>query len=47
MLGLPEDTAWLDVESPFSAEQLAVRMVRAGLDALSRTASARSRRSRG
>lgn len=27
-LGLPEDTAWLDVEAPFSAEQLSVRIVR-------------------
>jgi DNA excision repair protein ERCC-2 len=25
-LGLPEDTAWIDVESPFSADQLAVRV---------------------
>lgn len=28
MLGLPEDTAWIDVESPFSAEQLKVNVVR-------------------
>jgi DNA excision repair protein ERCC-2 len=27
-LGLPEDTAWVDVESPFSADQLTVRIVR-------------------
>ena len=27
-LGLPEDTAWLDVEAPFRAEQLSVRIVR-------------------
>ncbi|RYF17883.1 MAG: ATP-dependent DNA helicase [Comamonadaceae bacterium] len=27
MLGLPADTAWLDVESPFSSEQLQVRIV--------------------
>jgi DNA excision repair protein ERCC-2 len=27
-LGLPEDTAWLDVGAPFSAEQLTVRVVR-------------------
>ena len=27
MLGLPADTAWIDVESPFSAEQLQVRIV--------------------
>ncbi|KQT10666.1 ATP-dependent DNA helicase [Ramlibacter sp. Leaf400] len=27
-LGLPEDTAWADVASPFSAEQLSVRLVR-------------------
>ncbi|CAG0932910.1 partial putative ATP-dependent helicase DinG, partial [Rhodocyclaceae bacterium] len=27
-LGLPEDTAWLDVEAPFEAEQLSVRIVR-------------------
>ena len=26
-LGLPEDTAWLDVPAPFSAQQLAVRIV--------------------
>ena len=28
MLGLPDDTAWIDVDSPFEAEQLAVRVVR-------------------
>ena len=28
LLGLPEDTHWLDVESPFSAEQLQVRFIR-------------------
>jgi Rad3-related DNA helicase len=28
MLGLPEDAAWIDVASPFSAEQLEVRVVR-------------------
>jgi len=28
MLGLPEDTPWIDVESPFSAAQLQVRIVR-------------------
>lgn len=27
MLGLPEDTAWIDVESPFRAEQLMVHIV--------------------
>ena len=27
MLGLPDDTAWLDVESPFRAAQLTVRVV--------------------
>ncbi|WP_280152702.1 ATP-dependent DNA helicase [Piscinibacter sp. XHJ-5] len=27
-LGLPVDTAWLDVEAPFSADQLSVRIVR-------------------
>jgi DNA excision repair protein ERCC-2 len=27
MLGLPESAAWLDVESPFDADQLAVRVV--------------------
>jgi Rad3-related DNA helicase len=27
MLGLPANTAWIDVESPFSAEQLQVRIV--------------------
>ena len=27
MLGLPEDTAWIDVESPFSPDQLQVRVV--------------------
>lgn len=27
-LGLPEDTAWIDVEAPFEAHQLAVRIVR-------------------
>lgn len=27
MLGLPAETAWIDVESPFSAEQLQVRIV--------------------
>ncbi|HEY8708626.1 MAG TPA: ATP-dependent DNA helicase, partial [Burkholderiaceae bacterium] len=27
-LGLPEDTAWLDVPAPFRAEQLSVRIVR-------------------
>jgi DNA excision repair protein ERCC-2 len=27
MLGLPADTAWLDVAAPFAAEQLAVRIV--------------------
>jgi DNA excision repair protein ERCC-2 len=27
-LGLPEDTAWLDVAAPFSADQLSVRIVR-------------------
>ncbi len=27
MLGLPADTAWIDVESPFSPEQLAVQVV--------------------
>jgi DNA excision repair protein ERCC-2 len=27
-LGLPADTAWLDVEPPFAAEQLSVRVVR-------------------
>jgi DNA excision repair protein ERCC-2 len=27
MLGLPANTAWIDVESPFSAEQLQVRVV--------------------
>jgi DNA excision repair protein ERCC-2 len=27
MLGLPEDTAWIDVASPFRAEQLSVRVV--------------------
>lgn len=27
-LGLPEDTAWIDVEAPFQAEQLSVRIVR-------------------
>lgn len=26
MLGLPDDTAWVDVESPFHAQQLAVRI---------------------
>jgi Rad3-related DNA helicase len=26
-LGLPENTAWIDVESPFAAEQLAVKVV--------------------
>ncbi|MBV2131667.1 ATP-dependent DNA helicase [Pseudomonas sp. MAP12] len=28
LLGLPEETRWLEVESPFSAEQLEVRIVR-------------------
>ncbi len=28
LLGLPEETQWIDVESPFSADQLAVRVVR-------------------
>lgn len=28
MLGLPEDTAWIDVESPFLAQQLSVRIAR-------------------
>src|SRR4029453_16357801 len=28
LLGLPEDTRWLDGESPFSAEQLDVHVVR-------------------
>jgi len=28
LLGLPEETQWLDVESPFSVEQLDVRIVR-------------------
>ncbi|HYD74428.1 ATP-dependent DNA helicase [Ramlibacter sp.] len=28
MLGLPETTAWIDVPSPFAAEQLSVRLVR-------------------
>lgn len=28
LLGLPEETQWIDVESPFSAEQLSVRVVR-------------------
>ena len=28
LLGLPEETRWLDVASPFSAQQLAVRIVR-------------------
>ena len=28
LLGLPEETQWIDVESPFSAEQLDVRVVR-------------------
>ncbi|MES2785980.1 MAG: ATP-dependent DNA helicase [Pseudomonadota bacterium] len=27
MLGLPDDTAWIDVQSPFSAEQLQVKVV--------------------
>jgi Rad3-related DNA helicase len=27
MLGLPEDTAWVDVESPFGPEQLRVQVV--------------------
>jgi Rad3-related DNA helicase len=27
-LGLPEDTAWVDVASPFTADQLSVRLVR-------------------
>jgi DNA excision repair protein ERCC-2 len=27
-LGLPDDTAWIDVEAPFSAEQLQVNLVR-------------------
>ncbi|MGZ5199678.1 MAG: ATP-dependent DNA helicase [Telluria sp.] len=27
-LGLPEDTAWIDVDSPFSPDQLAVRVAR-------------------
>ena len=27
MLGLPDDTAWIDVASPFKAEQLSVRVV--------------------
>jgi DNA excision repair protein ERCC-2 len=27
-LGLPDDTAWIDVDAPFSAEQLDVRVVR-------------------
>ena len=27
LLGLPKDTAWVDVESPFKAEQLTVRIV--------------------
>jgi DNA excision repair protein ERCC-2 len=27
-LGLPDDTAWLDVQAPFQAQQLAVRIVR-------------------
>ncbi|MFN3570819.1 MAG: ATP-dependent DNA helicase [Polaromonas sp.] len=27
LLGLPEDTAWIDVASPFKAEQLSVRVV--------------------
>ncbi|MFD2365713.1 helicase C-terminal domain-containing protein [Pseudoduganella sp. GCM10020061] len=27
-LGMPKDTAWIDVESPFSAEQLSVHVVR-------------------
>jgi DNA excision repair protein ERCC-2 len=26
-LGLPDDTAWLDVEAPFAAEQLSIRIV--------------------
>lgn len=29
MLGLPDDTAWIDVESPFHAQQLSVRIARA------------------
>jgi len=28
MLGLPDDTAWIDVESPFLAQQLSVRIAR-------------------
>lgn len=28
MLGLPDDTVWIDVASPFQAEQLSVRLVR-------------------
>lgn len=28
MLGLPDDTAWIDVESPFIAQQLSVRIAR-------------------
>lgn len=28
MLGLPDDTAWIDVESPFHAQQLSVRIAR-------------------
>jgi hypothetical protein len=28
MLGLPADTAWIDVESPFEADQLSVQVVR-------------------
>ncbi|WP_175625946.1 MULTISPECIES: ATP-dependent DNA helicase [Oxalobacteraceae] len=28
MLGLPDDTAWIDVESPFMAQQLSVRIAR-------------------
>ena len=33
-LGLPDDTAWLDVAAPFKAEQLSVHIARACVDAL-------------
>ena len=35
MLGLPGDTAWVDVESPFNSDQLTVQLVSQDLDAVS------------
>jgi DNA excision repair protein ERCC-2 len=41
LLGLPENTAWIDVPPAFAAEHLTVRVADGVSDALRRTAAAR------